>query len=82
MTTIHMIGHTAKVAPSAIDASASPIGNCHKPTAITSPTISPPSDACQAGRRRTPNSTSTVTTGSVAMINDGSRAPATGVSSC
>ena len=82
LTTIHMIGHTAKVAPLAIDENASPTGSRQIPTEINKPTINPPSDACHAGRRRIPSSARTVTIGNVATTNDGNNPPGTGASNC
>ena len=77
-----MTGQRANTTPLATELIARFAGKLQTPIAMISPTISPASDACHAGRRRTPSSTRTVATGSAATINESGRLPATGVSNC
>jgi hypothetical protein len=81
VTTIHMIGQRAKTAPAITVLMASPTGNCQPKIATSSPTISPASEACQAGRRAQPSSTSTTRIGSAATRNDGKSELPMGVNS-
>ena len=80
MTTIHMTGQSANTTPFAIELRAREAGKLQTAIAIISPTASPASDDCHAGRRRTPRSTRTVRTGSAATMNESGRLSATGVS--
>ena len=57
-------------------------GIFHTETAITSPTPSPAAEACQAGRRNTPKSRRTATTGKSATQKDSPMLSATGKSNC
>ena len=69
-----MTGHTANTLPFRAEATANPAGIRHTMTAIAKPTSSPPSAACQAGRRSTPNKIKTTAIGSSATRNDSSKA--------
>jgi hypothetical protein len=75
-----MTGQIANTAPAATALNASPTGNCQPKMATTSPTMSPASDACQAGRLAQPSSTSTTMMGSAATMKDGNSALPIGVS--
>ena len=63
MTTIHMTGQRANTAPAAMEFKARERGRLQTAVAMISPTISPASDACHAGRRKTPSRTRTTATG-------------------
>ena len=82
MTTIHITGHSAKTAPFAMELTARGAGKLQTAVAMMTPTTSPASEACQAGRRKIPSSTRTVRTGSAATMNDSGKLSATGVSNC
>ena len=82
LTTIHITGHTANTAPLTTAFTASPTGICHAVTETIRAMISPIRAACHAGRRKTPSSTSTATTGSTATRNESDSEPPTGVRSC
>ena len=76
-----MIGQIAKTMPSSVLSSARPTGMCHSPIAVSRPAASPPTEACQAGRRSTPSITSTVAIGTAATMKESKRLPPTGVRS-
>ena len=76
-----MIGHRAKVMPSAVAERARLTGNCHTMIAITSATARPASEDCQAGRLSTPSINSTTMIGMAATRKDRARLPLTGVNS-
>ncbi len=81
MNTIHITGQQANTMPAAVLSKARPTGIFHKPTAMIRATITPASEACQAGRRTTPSRISTVATGKAATRNDRGKLSPIGVSS-
>ncbi len=76
-----MTGHRANTAPAAALSSARAAGSFHTVTDRIRPVASPARDACQAGRRTTPSSTSTTTIGRAATTKDRARLSPTGVRS-
>ena len=80
--TIHITGQRANTAPFSAEERAICAGTAHTVEAISSPTMSPPRAACQAGRFSIPRRTRTVATGSIATRKDSVRLPPTGVNNC
>src|SRR5271168_4491856 len=65
--------------PAPTESSASPVGMPHTPTAMMMPATSPASEACQAGRRKTPSMTSATAIGTTATRKESSSEFPTGV---
>ena len=78
--TIHMIGHSAKVTPLAVEERAMLTGVCQTKMATIRALIRPASEDCQAGRCSTPSITSTTMIGMDATRKDSQRLSPTGVS--